>query len=111
MWRNAHPWRVMAVIFGCVLLCSYCLDKLFRPAGDAVLLAVESRPAVVTGTIDPCWTVFALTFRSSASFRTAGSGSSGFSTPIDTHRRISSTICLKTGRGSEASMSISTLVY
>jgi hypothetical protein len=33
-----------------------------------------------------------LTFNSSASFRLAGNGSSGFKIPIDTHRRTSSAI-------------------
>ena len=42
----------MAVVFGGVLLCSFGLQKLFSPAGDAVVWAVDGRPVTLTGTIE-----------------------------------------------------------
>jgi hypothetical protein len=47
-----HPWRIMTVLFGAVLLCSFGLHHLFSPVGDAVLRAVDGRPATLTGTIE-----------------------------------------------------------
>jgi len=41
----------MSVVFMGVLLCSFGLQKLLSPAGDAVLRAVDSRPITLTGTI------------------------------------------------------------
>jgi hypothetical protein len=37
---NPHPWRLMILVFIGVLLCSFGLEKLLSPAGDAVLRAV-----------------------------------------------------------------------
>jgi hypothetical protein len=51
MSGNPHPWRIMAVVFGGVLLSSFLLQELFSPAGDAVVRAVDGRPVVLTGTI------------------------------------------------------------
>jgi hypothetical protein len=52
MSGNPHPWRIMAFVFGCVLLCSFGLEKLFSPAGDAVVRAVDGRAVTLTGTIE-----------------------------------------------------------
>ena len=41
----------MAVVFGAVLLCSMGFDRLFSPAGDAVVSALDHRPVTVTGTV------------------------------------------------------------
>ena len=41
----------MTAVFAAVLLCSFGLNRLFSPAGDAVARAVDSRPVTVTGTI------------------------------------------------------------
>jgi hypothetical protein len=41
----------MAVVFGGVLLCSFAIDRLLSPAGDAVLRAFDARPVSVTGVI------------------------------------------------------------
>ena len=41
----------MAVVFGGVLLCSFGLQKLFSPAGDAAVRAVDGRPVILTGTV------------------------------------------------------------
>ena len=43
----------MTVLFGCVLLCSFVLEKLASPAGDAVLRAVDSKNVSLTGVIEP----------------------------------------------------------
>jgi hypothetical protein len=52
MPENAHPWRVMTVVFGAVLVCSYGLERLASPAADAVVRVADTRPVSVTGTID-----------------------------------------------------------
>jgi hypothetical protein len=38
-------------VFGGVLLCSFAISKLFSPAGDAALRALDARPASVIGVI------------------------------------------------------------
>ncbi len=42
----------MTLVFGAVLLCSFGLDRLLSPAGDAVVSAVDGTPATLIGTID-----------------------------------------------------------
>jgi hypothetical protein len=51
MSGNPRPWRIMTVVFGGVLLCSFAISKLFSPAGDAALRALDARPASVIGVI------------------------------------------------------------
>ncbi len=41
----------MTVVFGGVLLCSFAIEKLFSPAGDAALRAFDARQVSVTGVI------------------------------------------------------------
>ena len=41
----------MAVVFGGVLLCSFAIEKLFSPAGDAALRAFDARPVSMIGVI------------------------------------------------------------
>lgn len=41
----------MAVMFGTVLLCSVALQQLLSPVGDAVVRAIDTRPASITGVI------------------------------------------------------------
>jgi hypothetical protein len=36
MAGNSHPWRIMTAVFIGVLLVSFCIQKLFDPAGDFV---------------------------------------------------------------------------
>jgi hypothetical protein len=52
MHGNPHPWRIMTLVFGAVLLCSFGLERLFSPVGDAVANAVDGRTVTLTGTID-----------------------------------------------------------
>lgn len=52
MSGNPHPWRIMTLVFGAVLLCSFALQHFLSPAGNAVMRAVNSRSASLTGTID-----------------------------------------------------------
>jgi hypothetical protein len=51
MSGNSHPWRIMTAVFGAVLLCSFGLEKLLSPAGDAAVRAVDGRTVSLTGTI------------------------------------------------------------
>jgi hypothetical protein len=44
----------MTVVFGGVLLCSFAIERLFSPAGDAVLHAIETRQVNITGFIAAC---------------------------------------------------------
>ncbi len=41
----------MTAVFGGVLLCAFALQRLFAPAGDAVVKAVDQRPISAIGTI------------------------------------------------------------
>ena len=43
----------MAAVFGGVLLCSLGLQKIFSPAGDAMLRVVDVRQTTITGAIAP----------------------------------------------------------
>ena len=46
---NPRPWRIMTVVFGGVLLCSFAIEKLLSPAGDAAVRAFDARQVNVTG--------------------------------------------------------------
>jgi hypothetical protein len=46
-----RPWRVMSVVFAAVILCSFGIQKLLSPAGNAVLMALDSKEVTVTGTV------------------------------------------------------------
>ncbi len=64
----------MALVFGAVLLCSFGLDRLFSPVGDAVVNAVHGRTVTLTGTIDAPITGGPLVFHSGGAVYTlAGS--------------------------------------
>jgi hypothetical protein len=50
---NPHPWRIMTAVLGGVLLFSVMLQKLFTPAGDAVLRAATQRQAIIASRKGP----------------------------------------------------------
>jgi hypothetical protein len=43
MHGNPHPWRIMTAVLCGVLLCSFVLQLLFAPLGNAMLSAVHAR--------------------------------------------------------------------
>jgi hypothetical protein len=51
MRSETHPWRIMSILFGGVLLVSIALQISLSPAVDAALFAVEARRTTVTGVI------------------------------------------------------------
>ncbi len=53
MYRNSHPWRLMTAVFGGVLLCSFLVEMLFSPWGEAVLNRLDRRQAKVAGEVGP----------------------------------------------------------
>jgi hypothetical protein len=41
----------MSLVFAVVILCSFGIQKLLSPAGNAVLMALDSKEVTVTGTV------------------------------------------------------------
>ncbi len=44
----------MTVVFGGVLLCSFAIERVFSPVGDAALHAIETSQVNITGFIAAC---------------------------------------------------------
>ena len=51
MESTQHPWRTMTLTLAGVLLCSFLLQKLTSPVGDAAVRAVDGRKVMVTGVV------------------------------------------------------------
>ncbi len=51
VFNNPHPWRIMTLVFGGVLVFSFGIQKLFSPLGDLWIRAVDAHQATVVGVV------------------------------------------------------------